>query len=78
MGHKLTTRAMNDVTKLTDIDLLQHIANAQVTGMGALGHNKAAMNERQEAQLRKEALRRNISAPDDLWRTGVFNGPGAV
>jgi len=63
---------------LTDSELLQHLANARVTSMSALGHNKSAMNERTADRMEAEATRRGITIPARHWATGIFNGPGAV
>lgn len=64
--------------KLNNEEALQVTANAQLTAMSALGHNKSARNEKM-AELYEEWLNeRGVEVPPDLYRKGVFNGTGTV
>lgn len=64
--------------KMSNDELMQAYANALLTSMSALGRNKAEMNRRLADKYANEARRRGLELPNDAWRNGTFNGPGAV
>ena len=59
--------------------LFQCYCNARRTYFGALGHNKAEMNDRISKDYAEELTRRETDVPtdDDVEKYGIFNGDGA-
>tara|TARA_R100000951_G_C2575018_1_gene160062 strand:- start:271 stop:498 length:228 start_codon:yes stop_codon:yes gene_type:complete len=59
--------------------LFQCYCNARRTYFGALGHNKAEMNDRISKDYAEELKRREFDVPtdDDVEKRGIFNGDGS-
>lgn len=70
---------MSNETRLTDEEVIQHLANAMHTGAMCGGHGKAHSNRQAAALLRAEAETRGLTLPDTntLYKMGTFNGPGS-
>jgi len=60
---------------LSDKDLIQYKANAEITGMECLSHTKSVSNKNLVEQYNEEIARRNLIYPDDM--EGVYNGKGS-
>lgn len=67
------------MTKTTDENLIQMLANARLTAALAGGHGKASNNERLAQDYVKELMLRGVDPPNDkvLFEIGVFNGKGS-
>lgn len=67
-----------NLTKVTDQNLLQMYANALKTSMSAGGHTKAKMNNDLAKEYAQELRQRNVSIPVQakILEMGVFNGEG--
>ena len=70
---------MNNITILTDTELLEHYENAAATDCGSIGHTKGAMNEIAAKQYAVELVQRKKPVPDYYIAAekGTFNGIGS-
>jgi len=70
---------MIDLSKTSNKDISQWLANAKKTQAQALGHHKTASNAYLVAFYTKELQIRNAPVPSDeeLDAVGVFNGAGS-
>lgn len=79
---------IKDWTEYGMDEILQWLANAYVTYVGALGHSKGAANWKLVEEYRAELIKRGMGVPplgvlessrfkDDLAEFGEFNGKGS-
>ena len=61
-------------------DLREMLRNAAYTHLASGGHNKAALNLRQFADIRRELIKRgeSVGTVHEESSGGVFNGKGAI
>jgi hypothetical protein len=60
-------------------ELLQKLANAQITYAQCGGHGKAESNRQQVIKLKEQLKELGVEIPtdDELYKIGVFNGQGS-
>jgi len=70
---------MNNITILTNAELLEHYENAAATDCGSIGHTKGKMNEIAAKQYAAELINRKTSVPNyyAAAEKGKFNGIGS-
>ena len=71
---------MNNVTILTDVELVEYYENAAATDCGSIGHTKGSMNETAAKKYAAELVKRELPIPDyyTAAEKGVYNGKGSV
>jgi hypothetical protein len=70
---------MNNLTNLSNDELLQQYQNAAATDCGSIGHTKGKMNEIAAKQYAAELINRKTSVPNyyAAAEKGKFNGIGS-